>query len=34
MENYKVIDLIFSSFNEFSESEKKVANYIINNRKK
>ena len=34
MENYKVIDLIFSSFNGFSESEKKVANYIINNRKK
>lgn len=34
MENYKIIDLIFSSFDEFSESEKKVANYIINNRKK
>lgn len=34
MKNYKVIDLIFSSFDEFSESEKKVANYIINNRKK
>ena len=34
MGNYKVIDLIFSSFDEFSESEKKVANYIINNRKK
>ncbi len=34
MKNYKVIDLIFSSFDEFSESEKKVANYIINNKKK
>lgn len=34
MENYKVTDLIFSSFDNFSESEKKVADYIINNRKK
>ena len=33
MENQTIIDTIYSQFDQFFESEKKIASYIINNHK-